>query len=1120
MDTTTLPVSIDPIQRIARFQSLAAGQYWRAQTDDPDQHTRAGEVLLIESLRRVDDAVHTVVLRVHPSRYGKPIEGKWGKLTEHRFLLKDFLAKFTFAPEAAQVRAEEVRQAQARIASVQAELINAQSDPTILAGVVAEQLHLPQIEHAASQTAHPDGEIPSQGSALPALPQVARAAQIGALTIGEVVEHGITADGVDALRNHAQREHRVATIKANWIKEKTDEIAEAVTALTPFFSEQAAAALAATEDVRTYVADLLRGIESLDLYVGKGVEVQTLRTGDSAGPDVPLTFVQKKLLMDEELAVWADVDEAFDISSQSLFAQAMRDHQGFVDQVFPTPRCVLVMATTHRHLDYGNALSDTLLNEKNREVFLLVRDGDNVYKVHSPVETHLRAARLFPTKDEHEAVFKGLDGTTTKFEDVSYTDRMADHDLFALHYRRFLILACGLDHRLGLFGKFYPGPASMAFLSLDFQSTYCRFLYDDDASVQIAGDTQRPSFFAWIDQQNAYLRSGSRVLCNWSSLVTPDTAPGLCHGENYRRRFKADVLEGPSIKIASKDGSDLCVTVQARRQSGLFQARVALNKHRSNAWDNVSEAMPYLVLDAVEPDDVRWYIHHRSSRQDQIVYIRLFKRALAFLDAERAAQASTRVALRQALTDAQLVPEPQCDSVVSAAVAAWRAAHRGRDLPSLAEGAHLTQTADGQALLDQMFSLVRKDVHPLEACETLAGQRAEAPIRLVITGKAKYVLYTQASASDRDDRGQPFAWVRRLVLDVGKRGGVRAVSSGWARLPEVTAAETTVKVWNAELEKNMVQAGQVLNAYTTPEQKAQVFGLLDAWATTCADWSRQVDAPTFNARFDHYQRTRRQMLQVTIPLGVVTSEKSAKLLCAQADLGILLGRLAPTSGDRLKVREAFARLYVREDLHRERFDGAMGHDSPWRLVLLDSGHGLTGDVLQGAAVMTVPNEAAYDPLLSSALEAYQESLTGDSSKNLLLASSLSADLTRLDAALGLLRPTDYAPTTLIKMTTHASKLPPNGLVAVVMLAPIDAVSPDEIRVLEQFAKPILGGNYSLRREIFPTRALATGAMQNIRLDPEEDQPLTFVAAHMLTDLPKAPIDGVEVFYSFDTSGQA
>ena len=135
-------------------------------------------------------------------------------------------------------------------------------------------------------------------------------------TVAQAIEGGLSPEKMAALRAAANRQHEIATVRAQWIEGKTQEIASAIQQLTPFYSEQAAAALAQTEDVRAFVSDLLRGIESLDLYLGKDVEVQTVREGKGAPRDVPLTFVQRKLLADEELAVWADVDERFDHASR------------------------------------------------------------------------------------------------------------------------------------------------------------------------------------------------------------------------------------------------------------------------------------------------------------------------------------------------------------------------------------------------------------------------------------------------------------------------------------------------------------------------------------------------------------------------------------------------------------------------------------------------------------------------------------------------------------------------------------------------------------------------------------------------------------------------------------
>ncbi len=99
----------------------------------------------------------------------------------------------------------------------------------------------------------------------------------------------------------------------------------------------------------------------------------------------------------------------------------------------------------------------------------MVRDGERLFQVYSGVESHLGAHTLFPTTDEQGNIFRGIDGSQVTFNDVSYTDKLKAHEMVALHYYRFLILCCGLDHRLKLFGEFYDPQDRLSFVSMAFR---------------------------------------------------------------------------------------------------------------------------------------------------------------------------------------------------------------------------------------------------------------------------------------------------------------------------------------------------------------------------------------------------------------------------------------------------------------------------------------------------------------------------------------------------------------------------------------------------------------------------------------------------------------------------
>ncbi len=995
------------VKRIARFQSLQSGQYWRAQRTIVEEGIDEGTVLLIQSIRWIDDAPHTIILRPHPSKIGQRVyldipqdngstRRSYFVYDEHRFLLNDFLSAFEFEPDHQRIRGNEVRGVQNRINTLQAELLETQSNPVLLANVVEAGLR-EQDEKAAEKAAERGDDEDASGelgeAALPAVAPMpgTSIASLATATVADAMGAGITSEGIAAMKEAANREHQIATIKAQWIRGKTTAIAEAIKQMTPYYEEQAAAALAQTEDVRSYVDKLLEGIESLDLYVGKDVEVNTIREGKPADDGVPLTFVQRKLLMDEELAVWVDLNEWFDFSKENLFFEALRRHDGLVHQIFPTERCVLVMATTRRHIDYGDKWTNMTRNQENRKVFLLIRNGMNIHQVFSPVESHLGTARLFPTKDDQERIFRGLDGSQIKFEDVAYTDKVQEHDRFALHYKRFLLLAAGLDHRLQLFGRFYEGPPSFAFVSMDFQERNCRFLCDDDESTMLQGG-ERASVSQWIDEKNGYLRSGSRVLCNWLDLMNPDTAPGACKrnsqsGRGFDRNYSAK--NAASVAVAYKDKDDLCVDVEVSGYSysshsdRTFNCKVNLSKFQNSHWDYTDP--PFLCLDAVEPEDLHWYIHHRGSRSNHLSYIRFFKQALKFIERERTDEQDTRQRLGQALADGNIAEPSERESIIGQAVIAWRAANRGKPLPRF-DGE--SAPAAWKSLLDQMYMLAGEGKRRISEVESFVREIGLMPLRLVLSGGAKLVVYAAPRPEECDDRLEPHAWVHRITIEHGKTR-YSEKSRRWASLPQQAASETTLHQWEG--------AGDWSNrvsAFPSYERKAEVMAEAGRFAAKLKRFTTKMSPGQHLLEFEDWDSVRREINNksqyvqnpsLVIPFGLVhyPRSKEVRYLCVGIhNAHALLARLAP-------------------------------NEMAWSLMetpvsLSGSTHGAYAHAGIGIGVSTADGKT-HSPLLADWFDNWRES-SKDHARAWLADGALEANgrLT-LDALLGIELPEGYEP---------------------------------------------------------------------------------------------------------------
>ena len=1039
-------------EALSRFQSLQSGQYWRSRTEIPEQWIDANETLLIESIRWVDDAPHTVILRPHPTKIGKQhrievtmSDGRkaWSHqaVKEMRFLVDDFLERFEFEPDHKRIREDELRQAQGRIDAIQKELVETQSDPARIAVVVEKGLRDLDAKEAAKR--RPGDPEPTN---LPALLPAGEAAAMASGTLSDAIDSGITEGKIVALKAAAEQEHRIATVKSGWITGKTGEIAEAIQAMTPFYAEQAAAALARTEDVREYVARLIRGIATLELYVGKGVEVVTLRTGASAPASEPLTFVQRKLMMDEELALWADVDERFDFESTDRFAKAIRDNDGLVEQIFPTPRCVLVMAITRRDIDYKDAWTSAVKNQENKRVFLLVRDGMNIHIVHSPVESHLGASRLFPSKIDQDAIFRGIDGSAIRFQDVAFTDRLTAHEAHALHYKRFLILVCGLDHRLKLFGDFHDRGQSLDFVSMEFQERFCRFLFDDEAALEHGS---YPSLEDWVALKNAYLRSGSRVACNWHEAVTPESAPGAAKSSERGRGYihTCTPVSDMWVAIAYKDGASICIDARVTGWSHTARTDVESNRRvdllKLPPFNGYTE-IAFLCLDAVEPDEIEHYLHSRANRRNHIAYIRFFKRALKHVRGEREQETDTRARMKQALTDGGIGATSERDALVGRAVLAWRAANRGRTLPSFENG---VAPQGWKALLDQMFLLAGEGADHAALAEAFAAERNVRPLRLVATGSGRFALYVTPRDDERDDRLEPYAWVRRHVLEGGKKGFVEK-SSRWEILPTHAASETTLHQWP----EADAWSGRI-SSFGSPERKNAAMTLANGFADRLRPFTSTLAVDEHRALLAKWQAARQSMIAeskyvvnpaLAAPIALIKRPgRKTTALCIGFDRPhVLFDALAPDDESRRATKALYISAYAKKQFASEKFDRDVSVGVRWRLWEVPLERALTlDDVFAGNGYGEwdeVGRSSPVNPLLGNAFVEWRKSLPKESSVWTADGALDAEGRLTIDALLGITLPKDYEPTTAFCISLH----PNNGIAPADYPEWIDLVTTD------------------------------------------------------------------------------
>lgn len=769
--------------KFEQFNSLGNGEFWRAKIDSHKGDITAGQVLMIAQIDDVDNAPHTVHVRLHPSKVSFHKD-------EVKFLIDDFLGQFEFVEkaDAERIRAREIKEIQDRINNSQTELQEACVNIELMDALVDKEM--PKAEAK-------DASVPIKYEAV-------GADIIGAIKTQKVtalMSKGLTETGVGQIKAGMENQKAIAERRSEWITSRTTLLTKMASEMTPFFQEKAAVALALTKDMTNHVKSLMNGIQNLNLYVLKDVEIETLREGADANESLQLSVAQRVLYMDEELAVWANVADSWDFRDEQTFKDNIAENADLISQIFPTERSIVSIAASRRNHNYRemgySSFEAEKMNRENLRQFILVRNGENIHIVRSPDLFHNYSKSLFPTINETKSPFRGYDGNEITYTDLEYTKSLEAHETIAIGYKRLLILLCGLDHNKQLFGKFYNPAFASNFVSISFQEKYFNFIHDLDGTGMLP--TYRPATVnEWISDLNSEAGVNSRVIFNWENIFTVDTAPSCFERDSFHRSREDDrsLIKEPLedtpflVRPIEKSGNDLFVRVKVGSKYDFgektrdFDAKVQV-KHELLSHRSVD----ILCIDRLNPDDAMWYLKDRATRTLNLSSIRIIKHAIKWALLARAETQELRDKLLNAVLDAQIVDTEDKETgirLIDTAIAKWQCNSPKRDINEL-----LDNNKGFNAICDQIYQLSDKgrDITPSIIEEEKAAGRT--PLRVSLLANGKYVSYSTPSDDKRDDRLIPFQWVEQVTYKLVKHG-IKQSASKMVLLAEFANNETVL----------------------------------------------------------------------------------------------------------------------------------------------------------------------------------------------------------------------------------------------------------------------------------------------------------------------------------------
>lgn len=794
------------VKRLGGFDTLEPGTYWRA-TGNIEVNDRVvvqkDDVHLLMDVHLVLGDFHSVKLLSHP---------RDGADHSIHIPIEKFWAGMEPCYNATEVRQQEQAQVMKAVADIQEEIVKTGANPMDSPEVrAAAEKALKELEEKLSREAlmAPESVKMRKDNLAKIHRRAARRSEaagnpiavrhvVVSDSVNDMIGQKVTSDGLAELQHESRRRAVIAEAAGRYLSQRTEQMGKTLKALTPYYAEQTKVALAKSKGAISRAEEILSGLESLKLYTGDGCEVVTVVTGEGAPPSEKLALFQAKKFMDESLCLFADLDMSFDWESQKDFFDALKVNTALRDLVLPTPRCVVSMAVTRRRLDYSQ-YSDARLVEamiQNQSVFLLVRNGDNVHAVYSSQPSHEAAKRLFPTTADLQKPFMGMDGTQLKLDDLKFVQSAAEFDEMALHYKRFLVLLCGLDHREKLFGDFYPEDQSLRFMSLDFQSKYFDFIRDDDESAAI-GNGMLP-VQKWFAEKNKSLCSGSRLVAVLELVATG--SPGY-----KRRRFSVKLgglktQHGRSVSIARREGEHHFIEIAGTTAGYGAKGESLSFKCWLDREDSPVADSGWLCLDAVLPSEINHYLNSRNARAaggiGNILTLKLARQQL--LDDDQTQQA-LRAFLRKSVLDNKVLNEDGLDDKILLAINTWRSANRGAPAPEVHELPLVKQ------ILNLLYPKERLAPTLKTLVESFCARVNRKPLLLVSTGKDKKVLYATSTPEEvaTVDGAMHWGWVNRISLSITGKAGKETVKETanklvWPVKDKMPADELVICDWHAD----------------------------------------------------------------------------------------------------------------------------------------------------------------------------------------------------------------------------------------------------------------------------------------------------------------------------------
>ena len=288
-----------------------------------------------------------------------------------------------------------------------------------------------------------------------------------------------------------------------------------------------------TEKFEAAIEKMNFAIGSINLYLGVGQDINPLKDGEPAPAETKIAIRQMTLYMDEECALEGEnaLSGGIDFKQIHKFDEWLIRKPSRIKMILPEERCIVGMRIRRTEKDYKNPIINMFANERNYESFLLIRNGERVFRVNLGL---VLCENVFPRSEEFDDIFidefsRGED-RVIRPGTYKYDNCLKKANESKRRYLQVMLVIQGLLDRTKVFTPMPDGTNRINICDrraaqeyIDYISEYEKVLTDG-----------RPSFGDWLAKVNSELTQGHRIIGRFDDYGSSKLA------ERYKKGSRPD----------------------------------------------------------------------------------------------------------------------------------------------------------------------------------------------------------------------------------------------------------------------------------------------------------------------------------------------------------------------------------------------------------------------------------------------------------------------------------------------------------------------------------------------------------------------------------------------------